>query len=319
MAMRTPGEVERLLDRFEEELLLAKKRAPNTVTAYLSDLRTFSRHLASEGVSLISFDGEALSRYMELRADLSVRSRARFLSSIRAWTRFLEAAGVRKDPKETPVAPRLPRTLPCILSQEEIGRLIDAPDSKRPEGLRDRAILSFFYASGLRVSELAHITADRVDVTTGALRVMGKGAKERITFLDDRTRHLLEDYLATVRPAFAKDSPELFLARDGTPLTRQALWTLIKKHGRAAGITSPLSPHVLRHSFATHLLEKGLDIRSIQLLLGHEDIRTTEIYTHVSLAHLENTLKSHHPRGESRKKKTESEEPKREKQKHSPK
>ena len=313
MAMRTPGEVERLLDRFEEELLLAKKRAPNTVTAYLSDLRAFSRHLANEGVSLISFDGESLSLYMEIREDLSVRSRARFLSSIRAWTHFLEAAGVRKDPKETPVAPRLPRTLPRILSQEEVGRLIYAPDSKRPEGLRDRAILSFFYASGLRVSELAHITADRVDVTTGALRVMGKGAKERITFLDDRTRHLLEDYLATVRPALAKDRPELFLARDGTPLTRQALWTLIKKHGRAAGITSPLSPHVLRHSFATHLLEKGLDIRSIQLLLGHEDIRTTEIYTHVSLAHLENTLKSHHPRGESREKKTESDEPKREK------
>ena len=301
MVRRPPEEVERLLDRFEEELLLAKKRAPNTLTAYLSDLRAFSRHLAHEGASLIDFDGEALNRYLEGRGDLSARSRARFLSSVRAWTRFLELSGVRKDPKETPPAPRLPRTLPKILSQEEVKRLIDAPAPHRPEGVRDRAILSFFYASGLRVSELASITADRVDLTTGALRVMGKGAKERITFLDERTRHLLSDYLTTVRPAFAREHPELFLARDGAPLTRQALWTLIKKHGRAAGITSPLSPHVLRHSFATHLLEKGLDIRSIQLLLGHEDIRTTEIYTHVSLAHLENTLKGHHPRGRSKK------------------
>ena len=301
MVRRPPEEVERLLDRFEEELLLAKKRAPNTLTAYLSDLRAFSRHLAHEGASLIDFDGEALNRYLEGRGDLSARSRARFLSSVRSWTRFLDLSGVRKDPKETPPAPRLPRTLPKILSQEEVERLIDAPDPHRPEGVRDRAILSFFYASGLRVSELASITADRVDLTTGALRVMGKGAKERITFLDERTRRLLSDYLTTVRPAFAREHPELFLARDGAPLTRQALWTLIKKHGRAAGITSPLSPHVLRHSFATHLLEKGLDIRSIQLLLGHEDIRTTEIYTHVSLAHLENTLKGHHPRGQSKK------------------
>ncbi len=300
MVRRPSDEVERLLDRFEEELLLAQKRAPNTVTAYLSDLRTLSRHLGQEGASLIDFDGDALTRYLESRGDLSVRSRARFLSSVRAWTRFLELSGVRKDPKETPPAPRLPRTLPKILSQEEIERLIGSPDPHRPEGIRDRAILSFFYASGLRVSELAHLTADRVDLATGALRVMGKGAKERITFLDERTRRLLSDYLATVRPAFAREHPELFLARDGAPLTRQALWTLIKKHGRAAGITSPLSPHVLRHSFATHLLEKGLDIRSIQLLLGHEDIRTTEIYTHVSLAHLENTLKGHHPRGQSK-------------------
>ena len=299
MVRRPSDEVERLLDRFEEELLLAKKRAPNTVTAYLSDLRTFSRHLAREGTSLTTFDGEALSRYLEGRGDLSVRSRARVLSSVRAWTRFLELSGVRKDPKETPPAPRLPRTLPKILSQDEVERLIEAPDPHRPEGIRDRAILSFFYASGLRVSELANLAADRVDLATGALRVMGKGAKERITFLDERTRRLLSDYIETVRPAFAGEHPELFLARDGAPLTRQALWTLIKKHGRAAGITSPLSPHVLRHSFATHLLEKGLDIRSIQLLLGHEDIRTTEIYTHVSLAHLENTLKAHHPRGQS--------------------
>lgn len=296
---RTTPDVERLLDRFEEELLLGKRRSPNTVMAYLSDLRTFSRHLAEEGGSLLSFDREAVSRYEDSRPDLSLRSRARLLSSIRAWGRFLEASGLCQDAEETPAAPHIPRTLPRILGQEEIERLIEAPDPKRPEGIRDRAILSFFYASGLRVSELATVTLDRVDLKTGALRVTGKGAKERVSFLDERTRRLLSDYLSFVRPLFATSKAEIFLARSGEPLTRQALWTLIKKHGRTAGITSPLSPHVLRHSFATHLLEKGLDIRSIQLLLGHEDIRTTEIYTHVSLAHLERTLKEHHPRGKA--------------------
>lgn len=308
MDRRTAPEVERLLDRFEEELLLANKRSPNTVVAYLSDLRAFSRHLAGEGGSLLAFDREAVARYEDRRSDLSLRSRARLLSSIRAWGRFLESSGLRNEPEETPPAPHLPRSLPRILSQEEIERLIEAPDAGRPEGIRDRAILAFFYASGLRVSELATLTLDRIDISTGALRVTGKGAKERVSFLDERTKRLLSDYLSSVRPLFAKSRPELFLARNGAPLSRQALWTLIKKHGRAAGITSPLSPHVLRHSFATHLLEKGLDIRSIQLLLGHEDIRTTEIYTHVSLAHLERTLREHHPRGKATSGKEEEQE-----------
>ncbi|MCL5284535.1 MAG: tyrosine recombinase [Nitrospirae bacterium] len=301
MSRPSPTPVESLLDRFEEELLLAQGKSSNTALAYLSDLRAIARFLAPSGKTLLTFEPEDLARYFSDREALSARSRSRILSSLRTWSRFLEAEGLRKDPTEEIASPKIPRTLPKVLSQEEIARLLSAPDTRRAEGVRDRALLAFFYASGLRVSEVAAFPADRLDPATGAVRVTGKGAKERISFLDRNSLDLVRQYCESVRPLFAPRSPELFLARDGSPLSRQALWTLIKKYGKKAGITSPLSPHVLRHSFATHLLEKGLDIRSIQLLLGHEDIRTTEIYTHVSLAHLRKTLEEHHPRGKATK------------------
>ncbi len=301
MARSSPQNVESLLDRFEEELLLAQGKSPNTAQAYLSDLRAFARFLAPSGKTLLTFDPEDPGRYFSEKGDLSARSRSRILSSLKSWSRFLEVEGVRKDPTEELSSPKIPRSLPKVLSQEEIARLISAPDEKRAEGIRDRAILSFFYASGLRVSEVASFPLERLNLETGALVVTGKGAKERIAFLDASSLVHVRRYTETVRPLFRPAGPELFVARGGAPLTRQALWTLIKKYGKKAGITSPLSPHVLRHSFATHLLEKGLDIRSIQLLLGHEDIRTTEIYTHVSLAHLKKTLEKHHPRGKTKK------------------
>ncbi len=297
MARSSPQNVESLLDRFEEELLLAQGKSQNTGQAYLSDLRAFARFLVPSGKTLLTFDQEDPGRYFSEKGDLSARSRSRILSSLKSWSRFLEVEGVRKDPTEELSSPKIPRSLPKVLSQEEIARLISAPDEKRAEGIRDRAILSFFYASGLRVSEVATFPLERLNLETGALVVTGKGAKERIAFLDASSLVHVRRYTETVRPLFRPAGPELFVARGGAPLTRQALWTLIKKYGKKAGITSPLSPHVLRHSFATHLLEKGLDIRSIQLLLGHEDIRTTEIYTHVSLAHLKKTLEEHHPRG----------------------
>ncbi len=297
MARGSRNDVEFLLDRFEEELLLAQGKSQNTAQAYLSDLRSFARFLAPSGKTLLTFDPEDPGRFFSSKPDLAARSRSRVLSSLRTWSRFLEGEGVRKDPTEELSSPRIPRTLPKVLSQEEIARLLSAPEEKRAEGVRDRAILAFFYASGLRVSEVASFPLGRLNLETGALVVTGKGAKERISFLDAPSLALVRTYCETVRPLWHTPGPELFVARDGAPLSRQALWTLIKKYGRKAGITSPLSPHVLRHSFATHLLEKGLDIRSIQLLLGHEDIRTTEIYTHVSLAHLRKTLEEHHPRG----------------------
>ena len=297
MARGSRNDVESLLDRFEEELLLAQGKSQNTAQAYLSDLRSFAHHLAPSGKTLLTFDPEDLPLYFSSKPDLSARSRSRVLSSLRTWSRFLEVEGVRKDPTEELSSPKIPRTLPKVLSQEEIARLLSAPEEKRPEGVRDRAILAFFYASGLRVSEVASFPIERLNLESGALVVTGKGAKERISFLDSASLALVRTYCETVRSLWHPPGPELFVARDGAPLSRQALWTLIKKYGRKAGITSPLSPHVLRHSFATHLLEKGLDIRSIQLLLGHEDIRTTEIYTHVSLAHLKKTLEEHHPRG----------------------
>ncbi|MDA8029219.1 MAG: tyrosine recombinase [Nitrospiraceae bacterium] len=289
--------VESLLDRFEEELLLAQGKSSNTCQAYLSDLRSFARFLASSGTTLLTFEPEDLARYFSEKGELSARTRSRILSSLRNWSRFLEAEGLRKDPTEEISSPRIPRTLPGVLSPEEVARLLLAPDEKKPEGVRDRALLAFFYASGLRVSEVATFQASRLDFDTGALRITGKGAKERISFLDRTALERVRHYVESVRALWNPSGPELFVARDGSPLTRQALWTLIRKYGKKAGITSPLSPHILRHSFATHLLEKGLDIRSIQLLLGHEDIRTTEIYTHVSIAQLKKTLEEHHPRG----------------------
>ena len=299
MSGRNSGahEIERLLDRFEEDLLLSQGKSEHTVLAYLSDLRTFARNIEPSGRTLLTFEEEEILRYLSDRSDLSTRSKSRILSTLRAWSRYLDLSGVRKDPTEQIASPKLPRSLPKILTREEVRRLLSAPDIKRAEGIRDRAILAFFYASGLRVSELASFTTDRLDRKTGAIRVVGKGAKERISFLDEQSLRLVKEYAETVRASWNPDGSELFVARNGHPLSRQALWTLIKKYGRAAGISSPLSPHVLRHSFATHLLENGLDIRSIQLLLGHEDIRTTEIYTHVSLAHLRKTLEERHPRG----------------------
>ena len=299
MARPSLTSVESLLDRFEEELLLAQGKSSNTAQAYLSDLRAVSRFLAPSGKTLLTFDPEDLARYFSEKGELSARTRSRILSSLRTWSRYLEGEGIRKDPTEEISSPKIPRKLPKVLSPEEVARLLSAPDEKRPEGFRDRALLAFFYASGLRVSEVATFPASRLDLASGALRVTGKGAKERISFLDRTALEFVRRYCESVRPLWSPPGPELFVARDGAPLSRQALWTLIKKYGRKAGITSPLSPHVLRHSFATHLLEKGLDIRSIQLLLGHEDIRTTEIYTHVSLAHLKRTLEEHHPRGKT--------------------
>lgn len=299
MVLPSSRQVEQKLDGFEEDLLLSQGKSANTAWAYLSDLRAFSRHITASGVTLLTFEEEHLLDYFASRKDLSLRSKSRILSSVRKWSEYLEISGVRKDPTEQIASPKIPRTLPRVLTQEEISRLLEAPDDTKPEGVRDRAILSFFYSSGLRVSELATFTVDRLDRENGAVRIVGKGAKERYSFLDKRTLSMVEDYLERIRALWAPSGPFLFVAKNGEPLTRQALWTLIKKYGRTAGIQSPLSPHVLRHSFATHLLENGLDIRSIQLLLGHEDIRTTEIYTHVSLSHLRKTLEEKHPRGKA--------------------
>ncbi len=290
---------EALLDRFEEHLLLSQGRSENTVLAYLSDLRSFSRHLAAFGKTLLTFEEDDLARYFEGTKRVSIRTRSRILSALRTWSRFLELERLRTEPLPQMDTPKIPKSLPKVLSQEDVARLLETPEENRPEGIRDRALLAFFYASGLRVSEVAGFTLDRLDVTTGALRVTGKGAKERISFLDQGSLERLRRYIETVRAAWKPTAPELFVARNGQPLSRQALWTLIKKYGRKAGILSRLSPHVLRHSFATHLLENGLDIRSIQVLLGHEDIRTTEIYTHVSLTQLKKTLEDHHPRGKN--------------------
>ena len=286
-----------LLDQFEQDLRVASGRSPNTIQAYLLDLFLFSRFLESHGGSLLDFSGEEIASYFLSREDLAPRSRSRILSSIRSWGRFLKRQGYSSvDPKDLPL-PRLPRGLPKVLSEQEIRRLLDIPDPSTDEGIRDRAIIAIFYASGLRVSEVAELTLDRIDLEEETVKVMGKGLKERISFLDREAIERLSIYLEKVRARIKTKEKTIFLTRRQEGFTRQGLWFMIKGYARKAGIAIDISPHTLRHSFATHLLANGMDIRSIQILLGHSDIQTTEIYTHVEISHLRVELERHHPRG----------------------
>ncbi len=286
-----------LLDQFEQDLRVSSGRSPNTIQAYLLDLFLFSRFLETVGASLLDFSGEEISSYFLTRDDLAPRSRSRILSSLRSWSRFLQRQGYPSiEMKELPL-PRLPRSLPKVLGEEEIRRLLDAPDPKTDEGIRDRAIIAIFYASGLRVSEVAGLTLDRVDLKEETVKVMGKGLKERMAFLDREAIERLSLYLESVRSKVKVKEKTIFLTRRQEGFTRQGLWFLIKGYARKAGITIEISPHTLRHSFATHLLSHGMDIRSIQVLLGHSDIQTTEIYTQVEISQLSEELKRRHPRG----------------------
>ena len=292
-----PDTIRDLLDRFEQDLTIADGHSPNTVKAYLLDLFVFSRFLEDKSKTLLNFSSEDLGAYFRVREELAPRSRARVLASLRKWSRFLVTLGYLSiDLKDLPL-PRISRNLPAILSEDEIRRLLDVPDPSTDEGIRDRAILSVFYASGLRVSEVANLTLDKIDLVEETVKVLGKGLKERISFLDSETIERLEEYIESVRSKVRTRNRTVFLTRLHEGFTRQGLWFLIKGYARKAGIASEISPHTLRHSFATHLLAHGMDIRSIQLLLGHADIQTTEIYTRVEITRLKDDLAKRHPRG----------------------
>lgn len=289
--------VRNLLEAFEEDLRVAYGRSPRTVEAYLMDLFALSRFLESRRLSLLECSSVEITAYFGSRPDLAIRSRARVLSAIRSWSRFLKRSGMPSlDPDTLPV-PRLSRDLPAVLDESEIARLLEAPDPKTDEGIRDRAILATFYASGLRVSELAELTVDRLNLEEAQVRVTGKGQKERVAFLDQNACDRLKQYLEGVRAGIRVQEATLFLTRRRAGFTRQGLWLLIKGYALQCGISRNVSPHTLRHTFATHLLSHGMDIRSIQILLGHSDIQTTEIYTHVDIGELAEDLGRYHPRG----------------------
>jgi integrase/recombinase XerD len=284
----------RLLPDYLAGLLVERGLSGNSVAAYRADLEAFGAWLAQRELEAISCERADIRRYLSaLRSrGLSARSTARALAALRGFYRYLVERGEGSDPTADVEGPKLLRALPHFLSAEEVDALLAAPDTAKPLGLRDRAMLETLYATGVRASELVGLLA-----SPGYLRVIGKGSKERIVPLGSQARHWLALYLERTRPGLDKRrSDRLFLSVRGAGMTRQAFWQLIKRHGRRAGITGRLSPHVVRHSFATHLLEHGADLRAVQAMLGHASISTTEIYTHITRERLRKLYDRAHPR-----------------------
>ena len=291
-----------LLDRFIDALWLESGLSDNTLAAYRRDLAGFSTWLAKSGLSLADAQRSDVQAYLAQRvqAGSSPRTTARFLSSLRRYYRYLLREGLRPDDPSSDIdAPRIGRPLPDSLSEEQVNKLLQAPDTTTARGLRDRAMLELLYATGLRVSELTGLELHQMNRQAGVIRVFGKGSKERLVPMGEEALHHMEAYLEEGRPDLLKgiDSPVVFPGRAGRPLTRQAFWHLIRRHALQAGIHTHLSPHTLRHAFATHLLNHGADLRVVQMLLGHSDLSTTQIYTHVARERLNRLHRRHHPRG----------------------
>ena len=289
-----------LLSLFLDYLAVEKGLARNSLSAYATDLRRFGRYLGETSIELDGVERIHLVRHFQsLRAaGISARSVARALAAIRGLFRFLVTERhLQNDPTENVENPKLWSNLPKTLHSSEVEALLRAPDRATPEGLRDAAMLELLYATGLRVSELIHVKLDDLVMDAGFLRTVGKGSKERIVPFGDTARDAIVAWLESGRAHFVKrPDPYLFLSTRGRAMSRQSFWMKIVRYAREAGIRSHISPHVLRHSFATHLLENGADLRSVQMMLGHSDISTTQIYTHVSRARLQKMYEQHHPR-----------------------
>jgi integrase/recombinase XerD len=285
---------------FFEYLTVEKGLAANTVQSYARDVRKFTAFLKARKVPLGRVSEETVVGFVhaESRAGLSARSLARLISALRSFFRFLVLSGlVKTDVTARLTTPSTWLALPKFLTVAEAAALLQAPDEKKPQGLRDRAMLEVLYGSGLRVSELAALRLAEVNLDDGFLVCRGKGGKERIVPLGRSAGRAVRRYLAEVRPAFERGRrEEIFLTRRGRPFTRQGIWKLLRQHAAAAGLADRISPHILRHSFATHLLERGADLRAVQLMLGHSQITTTQIYTHVSRERLRRVYDKFHPR-----------------------
>lgn len=288
------------IDAFLDELWLQDGLAKNTLESYRCDLELFAGWLAEQGHALITADKPVLERYI---ATLSQRvkpsSQRRGLSVLRRFYRMQLASGeIDRDPCASIDPPVVAERSPKTLTEAQIENLLAAPDTETVLGLRDRAMLETLYATGLRVSELVELRIFQTDLNSGLVKVIGKGSKERLVPLGAWALEWIQEYLDSSRPKLIKSPNEyLFLTRFGTPMTRQMFWNIVKQHSAQAGInTALISPHVLRHAFATHLLNHGADLRVVQLLLGHADISTTQIYTHIARERLEQLYKSSHPR-----------------------
>lgn len=295
--------IDQFIDQYLNFLLIEKGLSDNTRASYSSDLSAFTEFLATNTIGgLDELDAVVVLKHLiNLRkSGLGARSRARHLVSLRGFFKFLvRETAISRDPTALIDLPKTGLKLPEILSVEDIGTLLQAPDTTHHRGQRDAAMLELLYAAGLRVTELIHVKMQEVNLEAGFVRVFGKGAKERIVPIGTFAQEMIGTYIKQGRPLQLKKltSPYLFVARAGKPMTRQGFWKLLKKYAVKAGITKPVKPHLLRHSFATHLLEGGADLRAVQMMLGHADISTTQIYTHVAQDHLRRVHAEYHPRG----------------------
>jgi len=290
------------IDRFVDALWIEDGLAPLTLAAYRRDLTLFAAWLAAQAGNALDASTEAdlLAYISERHAGTRATTANRRLSVFKRYYRWaLREHLVATDPTLRLRAARQPLRVPRTLSEAQVESLLAAPDTNRPLGMRDRTMLELMYASGLRVSELVQMKSVHVGIAEGVLRVMGKGSKERLVPFGEEAHVWLQRYLAEARPAILqrRASEALFVTVRGEGMTRQMFWNLVKRYARAAGITAPLSPHTLRHAFATHLLNHGADLRAVQMLLGHADISTTTIYTHVARERLRALHAQHHPRG----------------------
>lgn len=289
------------MDAYLDHLRVERGLAPNTVTSYATDLSKLTAFAESRSITDTGgVDTLLVTKFLVSlhEAGLGARSATRHLSAVRGFCRFLALERlIPADPTKDISTPRLGRKLPVFLSFDEVLRLLSAPDVTKARGRRDRAMLSLMYAAGLRVTELCLLRSSDLDKQRGFVNVLGKGGKRRLVPVGEVALADIDLYLKDPRPSRGtKMQPALFLSSWGRPLTRQAFWKLVVRYARKAGITKAISPHKLRHSFATHLLEHGADLRSVQALLGHANIATTEIYTHLGTDHVRRAHQKAHPR-----------------------
>ena len=290
------------IDKFLDALWMERGLSEHTLAAYRRDLHRFSSWLNSDGTLLAVAERTDIQGFLaaELARGLSARSVARELSSVRTYYRYLLNEGARpSDPTEQVESPKQGQSLPATLSEDDVADLLSAPDVTRPKGLRDRAMLELLYATGLRVSELIGLRELQINLQAGIVRVTGKGSRERIVPMGEEAQLWLQRYLQLGRPQLLSDiaSDVLFPGRNGNSMTRQTFWHIIRRYAQRADIAHHLSPHTLRHAFATHLLNHGADLRAVQMLLGHANLSTTQIYTHVARERLQKLHADHHPRG----------------------
>ena len=302
-ASHTPSSELLLVDNFLDSLWMEQGLSRNTLDAYGNDLRSFANWLSQyRQQTLLNAERVLIQEYLAYRYEQghSPSGTARLLSSLRRFYAWLRRDNkITEDPTALIESPKLGRALPKILSEADVDALLAAPDTQTTMGLRDRTMLEVLYASGLRVSELVNLTIPQLNLQQGVIRVIGKGNKERLVPLGEEAVIWLEKYLDIGRPELIKDkvADELFISNRQKAMTRQTFWYMIKRYALVAGIKTDLSPHTLRHAFATHLLNHGADLRVVQMLLGHSDLSTTQIYTHIAKQRLQELHHKHHPRG----------------------